>query len=114
MFTAEQIRELIKKDRTDIFYNSWEWRKLAKSVKKENHNECYLCNQRGKYSKAIIVHHVKHLKRFPELAYKRFYIDENGDEQIQLMPVCYYCHEELHNREWHKQKKERYENEEKW
>lgn len=114
MFTAEQIRELIKKDRTDIFYNSWEWRKLAESVKDENHNECYMCNQCGKYRRATIVHHVKHLKQFPELAYERFYIDENGNKQIQLMPVCYWCHEDFHPKEWHKSKKARYENEEKW
>lgn len=113
-FTAEQLQELIKKDRTDIFYNSQEWRKLAKTVKSENHNECYMCNRYGRYSKATMVHHVKHLKTHPELAYSKTYIDDNGNECIQLMPLCYWCHEAMHNREWHKAKKERYKNEEKW
>lgn len=113
-FSPEQISDLIKRKREDIFYNSHEWRKLSKKVIEDNHNECYLCSLRGQYSKAVMTHHVKHLKKYPELAYSRSYIDESGREQIQLMPLCYACHEAMHPKEWHKSKKERFVNDEKW
>jgi len=91
------------------FYKSRKWRNLALSVIKEHHGECYICRQNGKYSKAVLVHHVRPLKEFPNLAYSR--TDELGN--IQLMPLCFDCHERLHQRGKYRNT-ESYTNSEKW
>lgn len=111
-YTAEQIAELIKTNQTHKFYNSREWRKLSHTIKSEYHNECYFCRLKGRYSHSRIVHHVRHLKEFPELAYSRTYTDADGDEHLQLIPVCHSCHEEQHRKDNITQK--RYSNIEKW
>lgn len=98
MFTENEIKELIKSGKTADFYNSFFWRTLSHSVIKEHHNECYLCKRKGKISRAILTHHVKHLKSRPDLAYKKYYFDEKGNKQIQLMPLCHSCHEQIHER----------------
>ena len=95
MYTTEQIIELIKSGNTHEFYNNWAWRKLSKQIRKEQNNECQLCKARGKFKPAHIVHHVKHLKQYPELAYSRYYY-EDGVRHRQLIAVCNSCHEALH------------------
>lgn len=97
MFSAAQIVQLIKTDNLKQFYNDRYWRKLSHAIIAENHNECYLCKQQGKYKRAILVHHVRHLREHPELAYSCFFFDEDG-KHIQLMPLCYNCHERIHER----------------
>lgn len=87
------VRQLIDEDRKHDFYVSSEWLKLRDEVLKEYKNECQNCKRRGKYVKAVIVHHVKHLRDFPELALSKTYIDIDGKERIQLKPVCKECHE---------------------
>lgn len=98
MLTVEQIKKLIEDNRLDIFYNSKFWRRFSRKVKQEQNNECQICKSRGKYSPAKILHHVKHLKERPDLAYSRYYTDENGAKHRQLLAVCFSCHEELHGR----------------
>lgn len=78
MLTVEQIKKLIEDNRLDIFYNSKYWRRFSHEVKREQNNECQICKSRGKYLPAKILHHVKHLKERPDLAYSRYYTDENG------------------------------------
>ena len=95
MYTTNQIIDLIKTGRTHDFYNSWAWRKLSKQIRKEQNYECQLCKAKGKYRPVKIVHHVKHLKKYPELAYSRYYY-EGSTKYIQLMAVCNDCHEALH------------------
>lgn len=95
-YTAEQIKTLIKSNRLDIFYNSYEWRKLSAEIKALHNNECCICRQKGKYSKAVIVHHVKHIRQYPELAYSRTYTDSDGVSHEQLVPVCILCHNTIH------------------
>lgn len=95
-FTAEEIKQLVYRNRTDIFYNSWEWRTLSAEVKKEHHYECLMCKEQGRYTRAVIVHHVKHLREYPELAYDKYYIDQYGHKQLQLIPVCLDCHNAIH------------------
>jgi len=41
----------------------------------------------------VIVHHVKHLKEFPELALSNYYTDRDGSRHRQLISVCRACHE---------------------
>ena len=48
--------------------------------------ECQKCKNKGKYHKAETVHHIKHLKDFPELAL----VDSN------LISLCNACHNEEH------------------
>ena len=93
IYTAIQLKQLIRTGDLKDFYNSREWRRLSRSVIKEYHGECYRCRQNKRYTKAVLVHHVKPLRDFPELAYKRFYRGE-----IQLMPLCHDCHEREHQR----------------
>lgn len=97
MFSTNQIRSLIASGNTKLFYKDYTWRKLALDIIAEHKHECYMCKKHGKYTRATMVHHVKHLKQHPELAYSRTYKDKDG-EHIQLMPLCHECHEKIHER----------------
>lgn len=112
MLTITEIQNLIRENKIHDFYNDWDWRKLSHEVIKENRNECYICKQSGKYRRAVLVHHVRHLKQYPELAYSRTY-KENNKEHIQLMPLCHECHERLHKRGIYAEPKG-FTNQEKW
>ena len=112
MYTISEIKQLIKSGNVHIFYADWTWRTLAARIIKDNHSECQLCKSKGKYTRATMVHHVKHLKEFPELAYSRTYTDDTGTH-IQLLPLCHDCHEKIHERGRYSGK-ERFTNEEKW
>lgn len=113
MYTTEQIINLIANGDTRDFYNDWYWRRLAKQIKKEQNNECQLCKARGKYKPVKVVHHVKHLKKHPELAYSRYYYE--GDKRyIQLLCVCNECHEMLHPNRFGQTVKKKFMNVERW
>lgn len=122
------IEKLIADDELWRFYKSKEFIKFKTDILKENHYECYECKKRGiitRYdtdkdgNKRILstVHHVRHVREYPELALSRTFIDDEGKMQLQLIPVCKACHNKLHPE---KQKKaytkneERFENEERW
>ena len=115
MFTVQHIKHLISINRLDKFYNDYYWRRLAHTVLTEQHNECQHCKARGKYTRATIVHHVNYLRKRPDLAYSRTYIDSNGREQKQLIALCHDCHEQIHQRGAYKaQSAKKFTNEEKW
>ena len=78
---------------TDPFYWSSPWRNIRSEILNLDKNECQICKKKGGYSRAVIVHHVKHRKDFPELELEKYYIDENGKEQRNLISVCQSCHE---------------------
>lgn len=84
------------------FYHTTEWKRKRKEVLKRDHNACVRCRQLGKYTKAVTVHHVKHLKDVPELAL-------TADNLVSL---CKDCHEAMHPEK--NKKKSGYRNEEKW
>lgn len=113
MYTTEQIKTLIKSGDVSRFYNDRAWRKLSHSVMSEQHNECQECRKKGRYSRAIVVHHVNHLRKRPDLAYSRTYTDNNGKEHIQLIALCHDCHERIHGRGAYKRSKGFW-NKEKW
>ena len=99
------VRQLIDEDRLHEFYVSAAWLNLRDKVLAEYKHECQNCKRKGKYVKAVIVHHVKHLRDFPELALSKIYIDRDGKEQVQLKPVCRECHEYVEHPErlrWNK------------
>ena len=94
MYTTVEIKKLIAEGRINEFYsNDRTWRRLSKEVRKEQHNECWFCRRAGRYSRAVLVHHRKPVKLFPELAYERYFINEEGKEEVNLVGCCFDCHE---------------------
>lgn len=103
MFTVDQIRAMIAAGDVSAFYNSKHWRRLSHRIIKAHHGECQLCKAEHRLTRATLVHHVKHLRDHPELAYDR----------DNLMPLCHDCHERIHERGIYAQPTG-YTNEEKW
>ena len=77
----------------NAFYDLPEWRRKRRQILAADRYECQECKRRGKYSRAIIVHHVMHLDEFPELALSDYYTDADGRQCRQLISVCRDCHE---------------------
>jgi hypothetical protein len=114
-FSTADLIKLLGAGQDYMFYNSRGWRNLANEIKREQNNECQLCKARGRVGMAQIVHHVKHLRERPDLAYSRYFTDESGLRQRQLLAVCFLCHEEVHGITTMKEKTyKRYSNEERW
>ena len=88
-----QRYEPVKGEDADYFYRSPAWKSLRLQVLKLDHYECQLCKQRGRYRKAVIVHHVKRLKDRPDLALS---IYDPDTKERQLISVCKACHEREH------------------
>lgn len=91
----EELEALIQEGREHEFYLWPEWRNPHDGVRIQvlrlDRFECQVCKRKGRYSKATIVHHIKHLKRHPKLALS---IYVGG--QRQLESVCFDCHEDYH------------------
>ena len=64
-------------------------------ILQRDHFECVCCRARGRYTHAVIVHHVRHLEDAPELALSDTYTDGRGAVQRQLISVCRDCHENV-------------------
>lgn len=87
------LTELLETGREIVWYNSAAWSHKRAEVLRFDHYECQRCRARGRYRKAALVHHVKHLRDRPDLALSIF--DPDTGER-QLVSVCRACHEELH------------------
>lgn len=68
------------------FYKSRKWKSKRAKILRRDNNECQKCKSRGKHHKAETVHHIKHLKDYPELA-----LDDDN-----LISLCNACHNEEH------------------
>lgn len=68
------------------FYKSKEWLSLRLKIIARYNHECYHCKLEGKVGRPQYVHHIKHLKDYPEL----------GLEESNLMPLCFHHHEQQH------------------
>ena len=90
---VEKIKQLLESGKEINFYMSSSWQDLAAKVRRMDRYECQLCKARGRYSRGVIVHHVKHLRDRPDLALS-IYDPETGERQ--LITVCKQCHEEQH------------------
>lgn len=112
IFSTDALRKLIADGDTEKFYESREWKELAREIRREFHGECVFCRRQHKLSRAVLVHHVKPVRIAPELAYSRTYTDADG-EHLQLVPLCFDCHERVHGRGRYAAAKG-YQNEEKW
>ena len=91
-----QLRRLVallNTGRENVWYNSEPWRSTRETVLRADRYECQRCKERGRYSRAVLVHHVKHLKDRPDLALS---IIDPATGERQLVSVCKRCHEELH------------------
>ena len=87
--------------RADPFLLSKEWKAKRAQILDDDKYECQYHKERGSYKHATMVHHVKHRDKFPELALEKYYIDENGIQQRNLMSLCNECHELQHpERKW--------------
>lgn len=83
---SRELIEEIKKGNELAFYNSTVWRKKREEIKKLQNNECQLCKREGKVGACECVHHILHLKEYPEFALS----NDN------LMCLCNKHHNEVH------------------
>lgn len=88
-----QLAGLIQEGRKHLFYSWPEWLRLREEVLALDYYECQRCKARGRYSRAVLVHHVKHLEERPDLALS---IRDPDTGERQLISVCRQCHDELH------------------
>lgn len=117
MSLAEYIRGLIADDNIVKFYKSKEWRMLRDEVMQEHYYECQHCLEQGRYTRATMVHHVQELRKRPDLALSKTYIDGKGNEHKQLVPLCIACHEIEHDKLGNYNKENgrtKFKNEERW
>lgn len=103
--TVQEIIECINSGKTYKIYKTKEWLRLKREVLEEFHFECASCKAKGIITMAQTVHHVKHVKEFPHLAYSKYYIDIYGRKKRNLIPLCNSCHNEEHDRFKKKRKK---------
>lgn len=83
----------VDENRVHDFYTWSKWLKKRQEILQKDRRECQICKQKGKYRRAVIVHHVMHLRNRPDLALCDTYTDENGVQHRQLISVCRDCHE---------------------
>lgn len=84
----KEYLKAIQEGRSDIFYNSWTWRKKRQEIKERDNFECQRCKRKGGVGKGDVVHHIKELKDYPKLGLN----DDN------LITVCHTCHNIIHER----------------
>ena len=76
------IRELIREDKIYLFYKTDEWLDLRADVMRDAHNECQHCLKEGIYTRAEMVHHINEVRKRPDLALTREYIDPITKEKV--------------------------------
>ena len=113
------IRQLIREDKIYLFYKSDDWLELRDAVMKDAHYECQHCLKNGIYKRAEMVHHINEVRKRPDLALTREFIDAITNEKIiNLIALCNSCHEKEHPDRFgnYRIQKgiERFTNEEKW
>lgn len=114
---ATYIRRLLAEGNEWKFYKSREWLALRDEVLREGHYECARCLEHGRYTRAVMVHHVNEVRKRPDMALTKTYVDDEGQERKNLVPLCFACHEKEHDRfdAFRAEKaKERFSNEERW
>lgn len=107
----QELTQLISAGQEAKFYDWTEWDHIRVEVLALDKHECQRCKTiKHKYRKAVLVHHVKHLKDRPDLALSIW----DGQER-QLVSLCRSCHEEVHpERQWRKVVKREYVTQERW
>ena len=67
-------------------YKSKKWKAKTKAIKKRDGYKCVWCARYGRNRPAVVVHHIKHVDEYPELAF-------DGDNLVSL---CQACHNKAH------------------
>lgn len=88
-----RLNQLLGDGQNHDFYCWTAWLKCREQVLAYDRHECQLCKAQGRYSRAVLVHHVKHLRDRPDLALSLF-DPETGERQ--LVSLCKACHEAQH------------------
>ena len=89
----QRLVKLIAGGNENLWYNTDPWRSKRLEVLQMDRFECQICKSRGRYQKAVVVHHVMHLKDRPDLALS-IYDPDTGARQ--LISLCKKCHEDQH------------------
>ena len=116
---AVWIRYLIKEDAVWKFYKTDDWEELRDEVMRDAHYECQHCLKKGIYKRAEMVHHINEVRKRPDLALTREFVDPiTNEKRINLVALCNSCHELEHPDRFgnYRAKRgiERFTNEEKW
>lgn len=111
---AVYIKRLIDTDKLEQFYHTEDWKELRADVLEELHYECQGCLKIGRYTRAEHVHHVNEVRNVPSMALSKYYIDNKGNRQRNLVPLCKQCHNSAHPEKGFREEKERFTNEELW
>lgn len=111
---AKYIRQLIKENKLVKFYLSEDWREVKQEVLEHFHFECQECLKKGEYTKADCVHHHNEVRKRPDLALSRYYVDDKGQQQYNLIPLCNKCHNIIHEKLIKYQRQGKFTNEERW
>lgn len=98
------LQEMIRKNNLHGFYSSAEWQRLAATAREQQHNECQRCREMGCYSPCAAVHHIRRVKKYPELAL--------SIENLECL--CRACHEEEHRQGPHIYRKAQQQGQEPW
>lgn len=67
-------------------YTAARWKRKAESIKRRDGYMCVRCKRYGRTTPAKIVHHIKHVDEYPELAYT----------SSNLESLCIACHNAMH------------------
>ena len=109
------ILRLIKQNEIEKFYLTEDWRELRQRVLDDHHHECQECLKLGRITtNELCVHHVNEVKERPDLALSRYYVDENGQRQPNLIPLCKKCHNIIHEKLYKYSRQNKFENDERW
>lgn len=111
---AVYIRRLIKENKIEKFYLSEDWKEKREKVLEFFHFECQECLKKGKYTEADCVHHINEVRQHPELALSEYYVDEKGQTQYNLVPLCNTCHNLIHEKLIKFQRKDKFFLDERW
>lgn len=118
VFPPEKLRNWIRKcERENAmwkFYKSRWFLSIRAAVLRIQHNECQKCLEHGKITAAVTVHHVKHVRDFPELALSAYYYDEHGEKQRNLIAICKSCHSLEHPEKLKKENDTKFVSKERW
>ncbi len=68
-------------------YSSRKWRKKREKILKRDGYQCQECKKYGRRTPATIVHHIKEIKEYPELAF----------DSSNLESICLACHNAKHS-----------------
>lgn len=85
---VQWINKLIQHNNIKAFYNCSRWQHIRKEILEEQHCECQLCKAKGLYNEAVTVHHIKYVRKYPELALTK----------DNLIAVCEECHFNIHHK----------------